>query len=84
VVLRQLHGLLLCVGIQPSSSVVAIVVVVVAATINLHELRSMLRLLLLELLLLRLLLLRLFQWMVDRVGRCTGPLASGLPGLGHL
>jgi hypothetical protein len=44
----------------------------------------MLRLLLLELLLLRLLLLRLFQWMVDRVGRCTGPLASGLPGLGHL
>jgi hypothetical protein len=88
VVLRQLHGLLLCVGVHPSSFVIAvvviIVVVIVVATVNLHKLRSVLRLLLLRLLLLRLVLLRLFRWMVDQVGRCAGSLANGLPGPGHL
>jgi hypothetical protein len=38
-----------------------VVIVIVVATVNLHKLRSVLRLLLLGLLLLRLLLLRLFR-----------------------
>jgi hypothetical protein len=77
-ILRQLHGLLLGIGVhQASFVVVAVVVIIVVIIVDLHKLEQVLWLL-------GFLLLGLLLRMLDRVRRPTGALASDLPGPGHL